>query len=94
MKQAFIVFKIDQGALVIHDHPVFMGDVAYDLPGANQGIPTDPEFNCREFSSASEVYTAIIDYMRQAVNPVDPGHFYVMQKNSFPNNSNVVKTKL
>lgn len=91
MKQSFIVFKIEAGQLVPHDHPVFMGQVSYDLPGSSQGIPVDPDYNCREFTSTNEVAQAIGDYMRQDRDPVTPSPFYVLQKCSLPIYNSVKK---
>lgn len=84
MKHAYIVLAFDGSAWSVHPHPVFMGEVAYDMPNSQQGIPTDPDFNCREFTSANEVAVAIGDYMRQAPDPVAPGSFHVVERCSFP----------
>lgn len=64
MRKIFIVFEIEDGVLTPHDHPVFTGEIAYDL-GQEQQIFIHPEFNVREFSSEQEIYTAIGDYMRE-----------------------------
>lgn len=64
MRKVFIVFEIEDGVLTPHDHPVFTGEIAYDLQQQQQ-LFVHPDFNVREFSSENEVHTAIIDYMRE-----------------------------
>jgi hypothetical protein len=93
IKQSFIVFKYEAGALMPHDHPVFAGEVAYDLPGAQQEIPIDSEFDIREFTSVNEVSQAINDYMRQAPEPIAPAAWYILQKNANNNYSQGFKTR-
>jgi len=93
ISQAFIVFKHDNGQFVPHDHPVFAGQVAYDLPNAQQQIPIDPEYNVRSFTSVNEVYAAISDYMRQAPDPVVPESWYTNQKCSISNYLPTYKTR-
>jgi len=93
ISQAFIVFKHENGQFVPHDHPVFAGQVAYDLPNAQQQIPIDPEYNCRAFTSVNEVYAAISDYMRQAADPQVPESWYTYQKCSISNFQPSFKTR-
>lgn len=91
--QAFIVYKYSEGAFVPHDHPVFAGQVAYDLPNAQQQIPIDQDANVRAFTSINEVYAAIGDYMRQAADPQVPAPWYVYQKCSISNFQPSFKTR-
>lgn len=93
ISQAFIVYKYSEGAFVPHDHPVFAGQVAYDLPNGQQQIPIDSESNCRAFTSVNEVYAAIADYMRQAADPQVPESWYVYQKSSISNFQPSFKTR-
>lgn len=78
IRTGYIVYKIEGGALVPHDHPVFTGDVAYDLPGSAQGVPVDEASGCREFVNVNEAYAALIDYVRLDPDPVSPGQFVVL----------------
>lgn len=86
MRKVFIVFEIEDGVLTPHDHPVFTGEIAYDLMQEQQ-IFVNPEFNVREFTSESEVHAAVIDYMREHVGddnervPVSP--FVILPVTSF-----------
>lgn len=66
MRKTFIAFEIEDGALVPHDHPVFTGEIAYDL-NQEQEITVNPEHGVREFTSENEAMAAIIDYMREHV---------------------------
>jgi hypothetical protein len=71
-----------------HDHPVFKGDVAYDL-GEEQEISIDEKLNVREFASEGEAITAVQDYYREVANEISRGEkvevvqvekFYLMQQ--------------
>lgn len=93
VSQSFIVWKYDQGNFVPHTHPVFAGQIAYDLPGSQQEIPIDEEFNVRAFTSSNEVAQAINDYMRQAPNPEIPEPWYIKDKNIISNFTQGFKTR-
>ena len=71
-----------------HDHPVFKGEVAYDLSD-DQDISIDEQLNVREFASEGEAITAINDYYREVANEksrgddgevVQVGSFYLVQQ--------------
>lgn len=66
MRKVFVAFKIEGGKLVAHDHPVLTGEIAYDL-GQEQELFVHPDHGVREFTSESEAYAAIADYMREHV---------------------------
>ena len=66
MRKVFIAFKIEDGQLVEHDHPVFTGEVAYDLT-QEQELFLNPTHEVREFTTEAECFTAINDYMREHV---------------------------
>jgi len=84
MKRVFIVFAIDGGKLVPHQHPVFCGDCAFDL-GGEQEVQVCDHLNVREFTGVSEILTAIGDYNRQC-SPDDfigVGEFFVFERFTF-----------
>jgi hypothetical protein len=93
ISQAFIVFKHENGTMIPHDHPVFAGQVAYDLPNGQQQIPIDSEYNVRSFTSVNEVYAAISDYMRQATDPQVPASWYCLPKSSINNFQPTYRTR-
>ena len=87
----YLVYKIVDGSLVPHDHPVFTGDVAYDIPNRGQEIPTDEETNLRAFHSVNEILTAVNDYVREeTTDPVLIGSFVIVEKYSV--SQTIVKT--
>lgn len=63
-KTTFVAFEVEDGALTPHDHPVFMGDIAYDL-GDEQEVQMNESLGVREFTSPGDLNTAIVDYMRE-----------------------------
>ena len=102
MKRVFIAFQIlKDGSIVPHDHPVFTGDVAYDL-GAEQDVQVCDGLNVREFNGANELLTAVNDYNTQHPrqdkdNPYIPfGNFFIVERytlNDRPIATQVAKTK-
>lgn len=83
LKRTFIAFMIvnevvDESTgekwpvLKPHDHPVFTGEVAYDLAD-DQEIQIDTDLNVREFSSPGEALTAVNDYYREVPGEISRG---------------------
>lgn len=64
MKKVFIV--IDALTFDLHQHPVFTGEIAYDL-GQQEQINVHSELGVREFTTEGEIMSAITDYMREHV---------------------------
>jgi hypothetical protein len=86
----YIVYKIDAGNLIPHNHPVFTGDVAFDIPNRAQEIQVDEETNQRSFNSTTEILTAINDYCREETNDqIEIGSFIIVEK--FSVNQNIQK---
>jgi hypothetical protein len=96
MKHSYVVFKIDSdGSIVPHDHPVFSGDVAYDL-GQEQEVQVCDELNVREFNGTNEVIAAVHDYNREHAKQDDytpVGSFFVMERYTFGNLATASKSK-
>lgn len=79
MKRTSVVLDLIEGKLVPHSHPVFTGDVAYDLRQEEQVEVVD---NLRSFpGGVGEVLRALNDYKREhpkaEQEPV--GTFYVIE---------------
>src|SRR3954463_16727384 len=64
MKKVFIAY--DAETFEVHKHPVFTGEIAYDL-NQSQEIQIHPELDVREFTSEGELMAAVTDYMREHV---------------------------
>lgn len=65
MKRVYIAFKLtDDNGLVVHDHPVFAGDIAYDL-NQQADIQMSATHGVREFLGPGEAIAAVNDYMRE-----------------------------
>ena len=87
----YLAYAIVDGSLIPHPHPIFTGDVAYDIPNRGQEIPLDEDTNQRSFNSVNEVLTAVNDYCREhSQDPVEFGSFVIVEKYSV--NQNIVKT--
>lgn len=99
MSRHFIVYKVRDEKMVLHDHPVFTGDVAYDLPSKGQDIAVDPELDVRLFSNEGEVITAVMDYIREETEPAEVEPWivltrYTVNQTKFKNNKSKPNTKL
>lgn len=84
MKRVFIVFAFHKdGTLHLHDHPVFTGEIAYDL-GGEQDVQECQDLKVREFSGPGEVAAALADYARQhpKEDQEDPGSFVLVERYS------------
>jgi len=64
MKRCYIVLAFVAGKFELHKHPVFTGEVAFDLQ-VQEEIQVCPELGVREFKSVGEIVQAIRDYMRE-----------------------------
>lgn len=72
------VFQIVDGAVTPHTHPVFTGEVSWDIPNRGQEITVCPETELRIFSSENEILTAVNDYFREEPEPVPMESFFVV----------------
>jgi len=90
MKTTLIAFKlvnevVDESTgetwpvLKPHDHPVFTGDVAFDLL-QEESILLCETLNVREFNSKGEAIQAINDYNREEANPVEMEDFFLLER--------------
>lgn len=85
MKHSWLAFAIDPDeGFVLHDHPVFTGAVAYDLPEGDQEILVDAELDVREFNGPGEAIAALQDYYREhpKADQVPLKDFYLIERYS------------
>lgn len=73
-----MVYEITDKGFTPHKHPVFTGEIAYDLPNRAQTLAIDEKTNSRIFNSQSEVLIAMQDYLRED-NEIEFGQFVILE---------------